>query len=130
MPRSTAFEQFTHAVSLRRWSQMDPMSVVDSVRECIDGVMKSNPSLKAEVRSRVMHSLIDPVILSCDFASQDFKGIGITNQRETTVLWDQAPTLHHPSPPTTAPLHPSPVSSISCLLQSTEPNPVASPLVL
>jgi len=48
------------------WSQMDPMKVVESAKQCIAGAMAQCPDIKAA----------------------DFKGIGITNQRETTLVWD------------------------------------------
>jgi len=46
----------------------DPMSVVESAKECIAEAMKLRPDIKPS----------------------DFSGIGITNQRETTVVWDKA----------------------------------------
>lgn len=50
-----------------RWFEQDPEEIVASVRSCISNVGVSLGS----------HDL------SC------LKGIGVTNQRETTVLWDK-----------------------------------------
>ena len=61
------------SVCLCRWFEQDPEEYVGSVRTCLDEVAKQ----------------VDP---------KQLKGIGITNQRETTVLWDKR---------TGKPLHPS-----------------------
>ena len=51
------------------WLEQDPYELVESVRECITVVMD-------KVKGRgITSSLI--------------RGIGITNQRETTILWDK-----------------------------------------
>lgn len=61
------------SVCLCRWFEQDPDEYVGSVRTCLDEVAKQ----------------VNP---------KQLKGIGITNQRETTVLWDKR---------TGKPLHPS-----------------------
>ncbi len=49
------------------WFEQDPREIISSVRNCIDGVGRG-------------------------FQPQDLqriKGVGVTNQRETTILWDK-----------------------------------------
>jgi len=57
------FYVYTHIV---RWFEQDPCKLVESVWECLE---KVGEGLQAEVAR--------------------LKGIGITNQRETTILWDR-----------------------------------------
>ncbi len=49
-----------------RWFEQDPEEIIASVRSCIENVHLESHEL------------------AC------LKGIGVTNQRETTVLWDKA----------------------------------------
>ena len=50
------------------WHEHDPEEIVSSVEECIDGAVKDFESE--------------------GYSAKDIKCVGITNQRETTVLWD------------------------------------------
>jgi glycerol kinase len=52
------------------WVEHDPVVIVDTVNQCIDEVVKQYTSSKLGELS-------------------DIKAIGITNQRETTVVWDK-----------------------------------------
>ncbi|KAK5050515.1 hypothetical protein LTR84_003796 [Exophiala bonariae] len=51
------------------WHEHDPLEIVSSVEKCIDGAVK-----QFETQGHSANSI---------------KAVGITNQRETTVLWDQ-----------------------------------------
>ncbi|PGH10587.1 glycerol kinase [Helicocarpus griseus UAMH5409] len=51
------------------WHEHDPVEIVESVQKCIDGAVASFESQGHSIKS--------------------IKGIGITNQRETTVVWDR-----------------------------------------
>lgn len=51
------------------WYEQDPMEIIDVVKECIEAAVKKLVELGG-----------DPF---------DIKAIGITNQRETTVVWDR-----------------------------------------
>lgn len=53
---------------LSRWHEHDPLELVSSVETCVEEAVKQ---FESEGHSR-----------------HDIKGIGITNQRETTVVWD------------------------------------------
>ena len=52
---------------IHSWFEQDPDELVDSVRECLE---EAGSKLQPEELERL-------------------KGIGITNQRETTILWDK-----------------------------------------
>ena len=52
-----------------RWLEQDPTELLESVRACIGGVVNSLNSENTPISS--------------------IYGIGITNQRETTILWDR-----------------------------------------
>ena len=52
---------------IHSWFEQDPDELVDSVRECLE-----------EVGSKLQPEELERL-----------KGIGITNQRETTILWDK-----------------------------------------
>lgn len=52
-----------------RWHEHDPQEIVTSVEECINGAVQAFEDLG--------HS------------ASDIKAVGITNQRETTVVWDK-----------------------------------------
>eukprot|EP01121_Diplochlamys_sp_Union-15-3_P013835 TRINITY_DN434_c0_g1_i1.p1 TRINITY_DN434_c0_g1~~TRINITY_DN434_c0_g1_i1.p1 ORF type:complete len:560 (+),score=95.01 TRINITY_DN434_c0_g1_i1:71-1750(+) len=52
------------------WVEQDPKKILDDVKECIEQVIK-----KASESGIVINS-------------ETLKGIGITNQRETSILWD------------------------------------------
>jgi glycerol kinase len=61
------FEQYT-TLTFPSWHEHDPNEIVQSVENCIEGALK---------------------IFEKDGHSKDsIKAIGITNQRETTVVWD------------------------------------------
>ncbi|KAG0215279.1 Glycerol kinase [Mortierella sp. GBA30] len=51
------------------WVEQDPMDILESVVACIDGALR-----KFELQGNDVKNL---------------KGVGITNQRETTVVWDK-----------------------------------------
>lgn len=51
------------------WHEHDPFDLLDSVHECIEGTIEE--------------------IEAMGYSRDDVKGIGITNQRETTLLWDR-----------------------------------------
>lgn len=51
------------------WVEQDPMDILEAVRECVEKTIYNLKKLD-----------IDP---------KDIVAIGITNQRETTVLWDK-----------------------------------------
>lgn len=51
------------------WYEQDPMEIIDVVKECIEMAVKKLIELGGE--------------------PSDIKAIGITNQRETTVVWDR-----------------------------------------
>lgn len=51
------------------WVEQDPMAIISAVEECIEKTTENLIKLE-----------IDP---------RDMVAIGITNQRETTVLWDR-----------------------------------------
>ena len=53
-------------LSVCRWMEQDPEEIYQSVLTCMKGVGVASQS--------------------CDLA--ELKGVGITNQRETTILWD------------------------------------------
>jgi len=48
------------------WTQMDPMAILSTVEQCAAGALQK-----------------------ADASARDLVGIGITNQRETTVVWDK-----------------------------------------
>ena len=48
------------------WTQMDPMAILSTVEQCAAGALQK-----------------------ADASASDLVGIGITNQRETTVVWDK-----------------------------------------
>ncbi|KAK3492293.1 uncharacterized protein B0T23DRAFT_138338 [Neurospora hispaniola] len=50
------------------WHEHDPMTLLNSVEECIEGAMRKFQRL--------------------GFSKNDIRSIGITNQRETTLVWD------------------------------------------
>ena len=52
---------------IHSWFEQDPDELVESVRECLE-----------EVGSKLQPEELERL-----------KGIGITNQRETTILWDK-----------------------------------------
>eukprot|EP00051_Salpingoeca_urceolata_P032152 m.496563 g.496563 ORF g.496563 m.496563 type:complete len:566 (+) comp48089_c0_seq1:55-1752(+) len=62
------------------WVEMDPFDILKSVHECMAGCMEQ---LEAS---------------SYNFSRQDVAAVGLTNQRETTVVWDRR---------TGEPLHPA-----------------------
>ncbi|EKX36749.1 hypothetical protein GUITHDRAFT_158656 [Guillardia theta CCMP2712] len=51
------------------WCEQDPRDIIDNVRFCIEEAVKD--------LQRLGHSV------------EEVKGVGITNQRETTVIWDR-----------------------------------------
>lgn len=51
-----------------RWHEHDPIEIIESIEECIEGAVK-----QFEQRGHSKSSI---------------KAVGITNQRETTVVWD------------------------------------------
>ena len=53
---------------LYRWHEHDPQELVDSVQTCITEATKS--------------------FVDLGYSKEDIKAIGITNQRETTLVWD------------------------------------------
>ncbi len=57
-------------LNICRWFELDPQELLDSVKECLEEVGRKCVALK------------------------QIKGIGITNQRETTILWDRTTGLH------------------------------------
>ncbi|EEH34868.1 glycerol kinase [Paracoccidioides lutzii Pb01] len=61
--------EFRQIYSQPGWHEHDPLEIVGSVEKCIDGAVASFESQG--------HSI------------QSIKAIGITNQRETTVVWDR-----------------------------------------
>ncbi|KAI9046146.1 glycerol kinase [Aspergillus affinis] len=60
--------EFTQIYPNPGWHEHDPLELVSSVETCVEEAVKQ---FEAEGHSR-----------------HDIKGIGITNQRETTVVWD------------------------------------------
>ena len=58
---------YNYCMHTHRWFEQDPHELVESVRVCLE---KVGEGLQAGEVARL-------------------KGIGITNQRETTVLWDK-----------------------------------------
>ncbi|KAK4148771.1 glycerol kinase [Chaetomidium leptoderma] len=50
------------------WHEHDPLELISSVEECIDGAMRK--------------------FVDLGYSKSDIRSIGITNQRETTVVWD------------------------------------------
>ncbi|KYR03076.1 Glycerol kinase 2 [Tieghemostelium lacteum] len=72
----------SHQIALKQhhpkpgWVEHDPMEIVSSMNECIDTVMKQYHSEGLGEKS-------------------DIKAIGITNQRETTVMWDTKSRVLH-----------------------------------
>lgn len=59
----------TEGVSLPGWCEHNPEEITDKVRECIDGTMAK--------------------FYDMGFSKGELKAVGITNQRETTVVWDK-----------------------------------------
>jgi glycerol kinase len=55
-------------LNVRRWHEHDPLEIVSSVEQCIDGAVKAF-ELQGHSKSSI-------------------KAVGITNQRETTVVWN------------------------------------------
>ena len=56
-------------MDLISWHEHEPFDLLDSVYECIEGTIEEIEEL--------------------GYSRDDVKGIGITNQRETTLLWDR-----------------------------------------
>lgn len=52
-----------------RWHEHDPLELLSSVEECIEGAMAQ--------------------FVNKGFSKKSIKSIGLTNQRETTVVWDK-----------------------------------------
>jgi len=50
------------------WHEHDPLELLDSVEQCMEGAMRQFTDM--------------------GYSTHDIKSIGITNQRETTVVWD------------------------------------------
>jgi glycerol kinase len=55
-------------LTIHRWHEHDPLELVSSIEECIEGAVKA-----FETQGHSASSI---------------KAVGITNQRETTVVWD------------------------------------------
>lgn len=60
--------EFTQHYPKSGWHEHDPEEIVTSVEECIEGAIKDFEGQ--------------------GYSAKDIKCVGITNQRETTVLWD------------------------------------------
>jgi glycerol kinase len=52
----------------RRWHEHDPKEIIDSVEQCIEKATN--------------------IFIDDGHEIEDIKAVGITNQRETTVVWD------------------------------------------
>eukprot|EP01135_Chromosphaera_perkinsii_P008925 Nk52_evm35s1524 gene=Nk52_evmTU35s1524 len=61
--------ELPHILPQEGWVEMDPVVIMDSVNTCIDKTME-----KAEKQGIKKHEI---------------KAVGITNQRETTIVWDK-----------------------------------------
>ncbi|KAG8164108.1 hypothetical protein KVR01_006026 [Diaporthe batatas] len=61
--------EFTQIYPEPGWHEHDPQEIVTSVEECIDAAVKS--------------------FVDLGHSASDIKAVGITNQRETTVVWDK-----------------------------------------
>ena len=69
---------------------MDPESVIESAKTCMEEALQiphthtvPHPTLHCSL------SLEQAMKQVPDIKASDFTGIGITNQRETTVVWDE-----------------------------------------
>ncbi|KAI5083000.1 hypothetical protein GOP47_0002743 [Adiantum capillus-veneris] len=63
--------EFTQIYPQAGWVEHDPMEILETVKVCIRGALE-----KAKE--------------SCNFTVTDLKAIGITNQRETTLVWSKS----------------------------------------
>ena len=62
-------EEIKQSFPREGWVEQDPMEIIQSVHKCIEKVTENLQKL--------------------DISLNDLKAIGITNQRETTILWDK-----------------------------------------
>lgn len=74
------------------WVEQDPMEILSVVQECIRGSVEKLISLGGAVTvSGILCQLFtEPsglIIYLCIF--QDIAAVGVTNQRETTLVWDK-----------------------------------------
>lgn len=51
-----------------RWHEHDPLEIISSIETCIEGAVKA--------------------FENAGYSARSIKAVGITNQRETTVVWD------------------------------------------
>uniref|UniRef100_A0A0B7BFS1 Probable glycerol kinase n=2 Tax=Arion vulgaris TaxID=1028688 RepID=A0A0B7BFS1_9EUPU len=58
-----------HILPKEGWVEEDPMEILESVKICIDKATEN--------------------LIGLGFKSSDIKALGITNQRETTIVWDR-----------------------------------------
>jgi glycerol kinase len=65
LPQNIAVQLMT---SSNRWHEHDPLELISSVNGCIEEAVK--------------------IFIKKGFSPKQIKAVGITNQRETTVVWD------------------------------------------